>query len=587
MFNALTRIFQTGSASDSSRLSDKGKQRAILPVSQNDGETRPSLDHKASSIMLSRSRSNGPPQINWISPTGSNLSGSFTPTKSGEVLNSSPSAQSVLEPPPSRAGLFGSRKPSIKRISADESLHLQSVYLSEASDSSSVASSKSNVNKPLPLSPINEQEIHAPIRRPSVDSVPTTPDSARTFAQRAFLTRTLNRSVSQASTSTLRSTASQAPSIPPLDLRPPFSPGAVNIPPRKTTRAQPSLPTVIASPRPHVSVIYEDSARGSAGSFRTAASAAATSEGSSVELVEEQDIVRESLGYPEEYFGSERTSRASGHGEGDGYGEGYGGHSVAEASRSRLGLGLNVPEGNYDEVDLTSPLVANPFNDHMNNTTTYSLPLSHHPSHMRLAEAAQSQYPGSSTLHQTETRSEGHQSTSASTVATVETAIQKRWLKGLSFSSTAENFISIGPKKNNNINSACILFWVGFIAPWCWLIGGWYLSTSGEMKPSGQFLDSVRLRWPRDKKHGSLSTTNPYLSTTRTIGRDRTTAMGRVKAQWSKVWDPLFANSKETLPLSQSTSLAFGERRLDPWVARCRVAAIYIGELSLYFVRGK
>lgn len=49
--------------------------------------------------------------------------------------------------------------------------------------------------------------------------------------------------------------------------------------------------------------------------------------------------------------------------------------------------------------------------------------------------------------------------------------------------------------------TACILFWMGFIAPWCWLIGGWYLSErSGEVKESeGQFLDTAVLQWPHQQ----------------------------------------------------------------------------------------
>lgn len=54
------------------------------------------------------------------------------------------------------------------------------------------------------------------------------------------------------------------------------------------------------------------------------------------------------------------------------------------------------------------------------------------------------------------------------------------------------------------MSAACVLFFLGFIAPWCWLIGGWCLSTqTGHLKESeGQFVDTVdrrRLWWPKRK----------------------------------------------------------------------------------------
>ncbi|KAI0686324.1 hypothetical protein BC835DRAFT_461114 [Cytidiella melzeri] len=56
---------------------------------------------------------------------------------------------------------------------------------------------------------------------------------------------------------------------------------------------------------------------------------------------------------------------------------------------------------------------------------------------------------------------------------------------------------------------ACLLFWLGFIAPWCWLIGGWLLSSnSGQMKESeGQFVHTVdreALWWPRRRQQPAV-----------------------------------------------------------------------------------
>ncbi|KAI0089674.1 hypothetical protein BDY19DRAFT_943705 [Irpex rosettiformis] len=49
---------------------------------------------------------------------------------------------------------------------------------------------------------------------------------------------------------------------------------------------------------------------------------------------------------------------------------------------------------------------------------------------------------------------------------------------------------------------AFVLFWLGFVAPWCWLIAGWCLSSrNGQMKESeGQYVDTVdrsAMWWPR------------------------------------------------------------------------------------------
>ncbi|THH28978.1 hypothetical protein EUX98_g5206 [Antrodiella citrinella] len=542
MLNALTRIFQSSSSGSDPSSPYKGKQTGDLtppPLILPDGEP---MSRKPSSLLIDRVRRDHPSQVAWISPSSLNASGSFTNRSAGKQTDNSP-LPSPIEPSTTRPRLLGSRKPSLKRLSSG-SLKLQSVYLSEHSETSSVASALPT----KPLSPIQEQHAYAPARRhPSLDSVPKTPDSAGAFSlsSHPFLTRTLKRTSSQASTSTV---ASAAPSIPPLDLRPPFMLG---LPPRRSHLAQPSLPTVASSPRPNVSVIYEGSSNRS---FMTAASI----DESEMDVTEGEPRVSQ---FRETYFnstiGDSRSSLTEHDDDADDGQELYFHHDHDEPTSVMLEIDLGVPPPSSTLVDRFS----------------------------RDATTCLNATPrGNISEHSFET--------STTSTAVVETRIHNRWLKGLSFGSVSFAKPGGGEHKQEvrPATAAFVLFWVGFIAPWCWLIGGWYLSRSGEMVPDGQYLSTVSLMWPRgdfadDIELGPKAQAQaPSIESTGVTG----TGWRSRLAVWAFWHHPSGKHSsKEVLPLSVKDHMHFPHGNggsvevLDPWVKRCRVAAIVSGAMLL------
>ncbi|OBZ76714.1 hypothetical protein A0H81_03226 [Grifola frondosa] len=323
-----------------------------------------------------------------------------------QPMNRSASSPSLSFSPLSTASASNMYRPSSLRRKSSPSLRLDSAYISD----------KDSVSSSLPVkqpSPIHELLHFPPRRRPSLDSVPLTPDSTQVNdghgpqqSYPAFINRPLKRSISQNSTSTFRSNISAAPpTIPPLDLRPNF----------QSTLAFPRQ-----GPRTNkVSVIYEDGSSARTASFITAPS------------------VRTSEGDPLVISGDYAASNT--------------GDTDIEAAEDVRTTG-DFPEGLY-EIDL----------------------------------GAESQ----------------------SSVAT-------GWLKGVSFGS--DRFV-LPPVERQRlpVTSACMLFWLGFLGPWCWLIGGWLLSTSGSgqngetaLRPHSALVvekreeESQRSRWRQGCKEARI-----------------------------------------------------------------------------------
>ena len=174
---------------------------------------------------------------------------------------------------------------------------------------------------------------------------------------------------------------------------------------------------------------------------------------------------------------------------------------------------------------------------------------------------------------------------SAASSITSESYIHNRWLRGVSFGSG--NYESHVPRTSSmrkvrscltgklQVSSACCLFWLGFVGPWCWLIGGWVLTAEGELE--------------RDYIH---HVSPPDLPLSVRHGKRPDAAAERRKARnllASKLF-PLVAPSVESLTPSVHTQTSvMSARRLkkgtlqvvDPWVIRCRIAAIMSGVLIL------
>ncbi|KAL5478302.1 hypothetical protein ACEPAI_2486 [Sanghuangporus weigelae] len=160
---------------------------------------------------------------------------------------------------------------------------------------------------------------------------------------------------------------------------------------------------------------------------------------------------------------------------------------------------------------------------------------------------------------------------------------------------------------------AKVLFWTGFLAPWCWLIGGWMLARSGETMAEGL---------PRGGKEPELplhTASGLQLQLRRQRSRemhDLPTAEKQSSEQHSSIWqaaksssvellDSLRghprradqegnanANANKSVMSSKSTVRAVvlhGDvpipilitTRVDPWVTRCRVAAVVSGMFIL------
>lgn len=177
-----------------------------------------------------------------------------------------------------------------------------------------------------------------------------------------------------------------------------------------------------------------------------------------------------------------------------------------------------------------------------------------------------------------------------------------------------------------------ILFWTGFIAPWCWLIGGWVLSRSGEMRSEGlprgvrnssgpstprnastifriQKQPSIgqtpgfsvhevdlekgrtqRLPLAFEKDGRSAWSSADLLSTLRgSTGNGNqnpsTAALEHERArEQAKTPNSSLRALKLRSEVAASPEMFYMERKLDRWVIRCRIAAMISGTILLILV---
>ena len=160
------------------------------------------------------------------------------------------------------------------------------------------------------------------------------------------------------------------------------------------------------------------------------------------------------------------------------------------------------------------------------------------------------------------------------TIGEDEGFIMERWMKTLFYSVSGDKELfsraNGGDEKQYPVSSTCVLFWVGFIAPWCWLIGGW-------MTPRGTSVLENGVR--HDKLKEKLST-----------DLDRETASRGENGAGLKKWilpnpSSSFKATAGAPSVSSITTLCpkeIEEARLaavDPWVRRCRIASIVGGAI--------
>lgn len=179
MLSALSRIFQASPATATDIPADRGEERASdeFEFPMDSGvhlERRPS---SLRSVPLERIRASTPSHVSWKipSPQPASPASNHDPTWGSQYESHSASAPSLLLLNPA-SGNAAQQRTSLRRHSS-QSLRAHSLAPSASDDSEG----RSNFELPLvkPLSPIGERVHFPPLRRPSLDSIPLTPDSTR------------------------------------------------------------------------------------------------------------------------------------------------------------------------------------------------------------------------------------------------------------------------------------------------------------------------------------------------------------------------------------------------------------------------
>ena len=151
--------------------------------------------------------------------------------------------------------------------------------------------------------------------------------------------------------------------------------------------------------------------------------------------------------------------------------------------------------------------------------------------------------------------------------------IMERWMKTLFYSASGgkELFSTAkgGERKRYPVSSTCVLFWVGFVAPWCWLVGGWM------MPPTDASLRERDMRKLKEKLSADV---------------DNETGSQGEEGGGLRKWilpDPSssFKATARAPSISSTTSVCSKEveearvTAADPWIRRCRIASIVGGTI--------
>ena len=412
-----------------------------------------------------------------------------------------------------------------------------------------------------------------------------------------FLKRPLNRSLSQTSSNSLHSEVSGAPQLPPLHFRPAFAgisvgihtsqspipslepqrsrrtshPPIVVVPTRPSTsttspqrsrlsHSQPNTPQSLATPRSHrfgfpdhsqkCSAIYEDSA--SEKSFVTAKSGS-TEPGPG--LVAKHDIpsTADLVIYPEdretEYVaGRERDTQDQ--------------PSSSRVGESVLGQPGAGQQGSRRFSESETTFNVTPGLEKRPSTVPSTLQKPRGAGKASVMSIASTTVKNESVIGDDEVIEE------TATVVEEDQFIMERWMKTLFYSASGgkELFSTTkgGEQKQPPVSSACVLFWVGFVAPWCWLVGGWmpprdtpfHEDETKEWKLKKVNVDGDRGAVPRAQEGGGLR---------KWILPDPSSSFGAT------------ARVPSTPSTTTLCSKDIEEARIttvDPWVRRCRIASV-------------
>lgn len=321
--------------------------------------------------------------------------------------------------------------------------------------------------------------------------------------------------MSQKSSNTLRSEASGAPKLPPLNLRPYFNPASTLPPSSPPEQSPPSTsyytPLSVTTPRgqnfgflehPHkYSAIYEDASSERTGSFVTARSETGPGILTKHDMPSTADVVW---------------------------------HTSAPTDAEEQDLGdVGAERRSMDERSVSSE-------------SGYSI------GSMTVLDVAEDKV--EDVWEEMPKEEDG------------DSFVMRRWDKGLFTpgKDPEEVVQSTGRCSANHERQARVLFWLGFVAPWCWLIGGWMLPRKGRRKPS-----------------------EPEAQITAKSTETEAACEGKARYMdgFKKMVLPHPSHRASTIALSTFSGVTLApkpqrqqqEAQLDLWVSRCRIAAIAAG----------
>ena len=160
------------------------------------------------------------------------------------------------------------------------------------------------------------------------------------------------------------------------------------------------------------------------------------------------------------------------------------------------------------------------------------------------------------------------------TIVEEDQFIMERWMKTLFYSASGgkELFSTAkgGEGKQSPPSSACVLFWVGFIAPWCWLVGGW-------MPPRDIPSYENEMKEEKLKEKVSANVDRGEVSQGRVGGGLRKWVLPDPSSSFGATARALSTSSTTTLCSKDVEEARIAE--VDPWVRRCRIASIAGGTM--------
>lgn len=147
-----------------------------------------------------------------------------------------------------------------------------------------------------------------------------------------------------------------------------------------------------------------------------------------------------------------------------------------------------------------------------------------------------------------------------------EAIIMKRWDKAINgFRKDPQEFVQVkggGSTVANHEKQAHVLFWLGFIAPCCWLVGGWVVPRKTSSKETGSE-EQIKGKQPEMKEVTDGGESEGYMDSFKKLVLPH----------------PSPRASSTMLSTSSSATLHQAPLRQAIWVSRCRYAAVIAGVL--------